>query len=180
MEEFLYTHQAVREGSAIDDVADMAGRIGFASLKELPLLTNLPEAYWLHMIAVEPLSIRILYITDEALVYEDASALYRAKIFELQINRQSMDFPLEYIMSRFHFTEEDLIYGRYFHEQSSTFYWAHNHSLASLRIPRDSFADKSVYDLLQFTEIIIIDLADEAKVAEIIKDFAIIIEIGEH
>jgi len=94
------------------------------------------------------------------------------QFFQLIMSRIDMDDPMEPMMRQFNFTERDMIDGRYFDEQRRTFRWAHGREHLSLRLPSAGFEDYNVHDLLPFTEIIVIDLTDEAKVAELIGDFS--------
>jgi len=45
VEEFLYAHRAVAEGRVTGELMRLAEDVDFVSLRELPLLTNLPEEY---------------------------------------------------------------------------------------------------------------------------------------
>ena len=190
MEEFLYAHRAAREGRATGSLAEMAARLDFASLTELPLSINLPEIYRLSVITVYEERIRLWYLPEHTLISEEArrSAISPTQAFILQITRWTgVQSPMDGIMQQFGFTTEDLIDGRYyFREQTNTFYWAHGGNRLSLRLPNPSsgshdahmpsnittgFTGNTVHDLLAFTETSTIDLDDDALITALIGDF---------
>ena len=190
LEELLYAHREVREGNATSELAQMAARFNFASLEELPLMTNPPEGYHLHGIFVSRGGVIIQYFPEEALISEEARRIMSGNLrgFNLGINFWDSDTPISGVMRQNNALEEDLIDGKYlFGERTGTLFWAHGRSMLSLSLPSPDptrnfhsisalseaiagFEGSTIYDLLILTETIIIDLTDEALITYLIGD----------
>jgi len=180
LEEFLDTHASVRQGRADDDIAHAATRLDFESINTLYFPVNIPEEYQLASIVVYEEWIRIWFIAGPVTDETWHNALANSQYFLLQITRvtyQDLEewghtSPLQGIMYSFNLTEDDLIDGKYIYlEVGNILIWAQGSNYLMLHMPQTSdiiafgenitrFEGYSVYDTLQFTETIAIDLTN--------------------
>jgi len=165
LEELLYAHRKVREGRAAGNLKSMAASIDFASLDELLLPSNLIEGYEIIHIEVYDSIIWVQFrFSGRHFTFNATRWTYEDLAY------WGAQSPLSGIMRQFNFTEEDIIYGGYFH-RNRTFYWSHGSNRLSLSLPHIAYAAFDIYDLLPFTEITAIDLADEVLISELIGEY---------
>ena len=183
LEEFLYAHRAVREGTATGRLAEMAASIDFESLEELVLPNNLPGIYQIHQIEVYDTAIWVWFLPEGSLASEEArwDAGINRTYFLLRTTRWTYEdleswgvqSPMDGIMRQDNATEDDLIDGTYhFNERTNTIYWARGSNRLSFHLPNTLPANQStIHDLLPLTQTTTIDLLDEDLITELIGDF---------
>jgi len=118
LDDFLDAHRAVREGTADEELMDLAQQTDFAELEEIFFPTAIPEAYQLYSIRVHRHWVSMRFLHEEYLISEKmiqyAHALNR--FFSFGMQRMDTDYPMEGIMQQFNVTEADLIDGIFLFE----------------------------------------------------------------
>jgi len=180
LEEFLLSYIAVRDGMRaegfmpasvhgnFEHFSEMAESVDLLSLERFYLPINIPEGYQLFRILVYEYSVVLGFASDMDILHAPVVHIWR---FSFSFTRNfalvhGLENPMAGVMEQYGVTEAGLIDGKFlFRAQSSHFNWASGNELLSLQIPRPLayrlIANGNDEDLLQFTEVYVIDLADE-------------------
>jgi len=185
LDEFLNRHDNARK--SLSENMGIELDVGFVSLDTLYLPSGIPETYRLARIEVYKTFIRIEYWPEDQLSTDHLSI--RGDGFDTQIHFQVMrwdlDSPLDGIIEQnSRRSPVEMINDSYFFaEGSNTLHWAFGRTAMNLLLPQypspgntgvlsaeNSVDGRIVYDdvwaLAPFTEVMVIDLRDEASVAE--------------
>jgi len=187
IEEFLEAYIATREGRVSSDleIARKTAHSNFASLEEIHLITNLPEAFRIDEIWISRELVSIIYVPIAK--ENTGDTMYN---FILQVTRWTYEVlrsrgynsPLDNLSLYSDLTEEDLIDGKYLLcEHTSSLYWEQGSNLFILRMLRAAHesndasrltaadlglaADFSVSDMIRFTETVSVNMRDENSIA---------------
>jgi hypothetical protein len=198
LDELLDSYVSSREGRIFREWQYLE-HMKLASLENITLLTNLPEIYRITHIEFSNVSVRIYY----DIPYTGLSSSYASFVLDFcRSTPQDRELwghtsPLDGIMQRYGFTENDLIDGKYIYRDISivsTLHWAQGSNRISLSMPSiihgvESPAgftiadlglseDFTVHDLIKFAESVTIDMQDEANLAAwSIGDYSLIEEL---
>jgi len=193
LEEFLDAYVAASEGRVSSDLNTEAitRHVDFASLGEIHLLTNIPEAFQIAQVTVFDTAITFVYSAKgERDIHDEWSNPRSNPYFQLHYTRWTyedleswgINSPLEGIMLQNGFTENDFIDGKYLYcERTHNLYWAEGSNRFRLTMPDtperrndasrfsaaelELMAEIGATDMLTFAETVTVDLRDENNIA---------------
>ncbi|MCL2408766.1 MAG: hypothetical protein FWC96_04030 [Oscillospiraceae bacterium] len=182
LEEFLLSYIAVKDGMRaegfmptsvhgnFEHFSEMAESVDLLSLERFYLPVNIPEEYKIFRIAVTEYHVTIRFLPEEHLGSETDILLARADSQDFQFSftrKLNLENPMAGIMEQFGVTEADLIDGKYLFLEPNLFLWGSNREILSLYTPRPpavGLSDNGEEDLVQFTEMFVLDLTDEEAI----------------
>jgi hypothetical protein len=172
-------------GRTDDEFLVRAEHVNFSSLERFYLPTGIPETFRLHAIEVYETFVLITYFPETRMVAEAAirGEDHYNQSFYFQFFRWDTDDPRSGVLQQEGLVTDDLIDGKYFFiEWPSVLYWFSERSAMRLQLPQrptpgntgilsaeNSVDGRLVYSdaraLAPFTEMMVIDLRDEASIA---------------
>ena len=189
LEEFLLSYIAVRDGMRAEGFmpssahgnfeyfSETAESVGLLSLKRFYLPVNIPEEYKIYRIDMCENTVTIQFVPEELLgsqdAFLDATLLSRYFLFGFTRNLNWGQNPLSGIMGQHGITETDLLDGKYYFDGRNLFIWASGTELLTLYTPISpavGIADNGGEDMVQFTEVYVLDLTDEDAINAILED----------
>ena len=162
IEELVESHKTVREGRAVDSLAEAVENANFLELDKLYVPTAIPEGYYLYKITVIASLVRFEYLPENDMVSTDAvlNALNQGLDFSFVFYRPGMDVTLWQ-----HATEEDLIDGKYFFCKSHHLIWEFDEEVFELSMPLpllDKLPNKEtkIAEMIKYAEVEVVELGD--------------------
>ncbi|MCL2578234.1 MAG: hypothetical protein FWE27_09360 [Defluviitaleaceae bacterium] len=194
IEEFIHAYVSVRDGNASDDLARRAIDLDFASLDEIYLLTNLPESYRIVKISMSNDEVLFMYFSIGEEDITDILFNFTRLTYE-DLESWGASSPLDSIIQKEGFTENDLIDEKYyFHggRTSGTLFWAEGSNRLRLTVTGPLYRNNDVSgfdaadlglsteisarDMIRFAETVAVDLRDENNITALSNgDFSIIV-----
>jgi hypothetical protein len=186
VEDFMRGYNAIVTERADSDLTSMATAVNFSSLEKLYLPMGIPETFRLHRIEIHIRHINMIFLPEESLVSDQAinDADVNSQFITYRVSRWDTDDPRSGIIEQNsrHAPIDFIDDNFFFIEWAQRLHWFSDREAMTLFLPQraspgstgllsmeNSVDGKIVYDdvraLAPFTEMMVIDLRDEASVA---------------
>jgi hypothetical protein len=189
LEEFLLSYMTVKNGARAEGFvpasfhgnferfSEMAESVDLLSLERFYLPINIPEEYKIYSIDIFDSTVGIWFLPEELLGSQNAllDAMLLSQYFLFSFTRDftlvhGLENPMAGVMEQHGVTEANLIDGKYLFRAPNRFRWAMDNELFGLHTPSPhivGFSD-APEDMVQFTEVYVLDLTDEDAIKAIL------------
>ncbi|MCL2409810.1 MAG: hypothetical protein FWC96_09440 [Oscillospiraceae bacterium] len=172
LEEFLLSYLGAMSSRARGGaLSELEESVDLLSLERFYLPMNIPEEYRLFRILVDEYNVSLWFLPEEHLGSDMAisNATASSRHFLLGVTRGlNLENPKAEIVEGYGITEEDLIDGKYYFNGWNMFIWGSEGEILILYTPLPpavGLSDNgSGDDLVQFTEMYVLDLTDEEAI----------------